>query len=118
MSPEEIEQVFTAVSKAMQSEPGGNGPIYVFISVIVTISPFVFRYFKKTFVLSIEKVMDVHIKQLEDMNKIMHLHIDELQGMKLKQEEMEEVQRAMGLDIRENKTKLGSLKELINDKCS
>jgi len=36
MSPEEIEQVFTAVSKAMQSEPGGNGPIYVFISVIVT----------------------------------------------------------------------------------
>lgn len=90
MSAEEIEILFTSFKDAIKAEETSNSPIYVLISVVVVIAPFVFRYFRKTFVSSIEKVMKVHVDKMDDMFRIMEMHIDELAHVKLEAKETRE----------------------------
>lgn len=111
MKPEEIELLFKSFTESMQAEEASNGPIYVLLSVIVTISPFVFRYFKKSFVLSIEKVMSVHVKQVEDLHAIMHMHIDELVHVKAEQADLKEKHIVLDKKVAIHKTLLEGLKE-------
>lgn len=111
MNPEEIEVLMNAFSELVKTEESSNGPIYVLISLIVTISPFVFRYFKKTFVRSIEKVMYLHVKQVEDLHTIMHMHIDELVHIKEEQGKLKESHTKLDKKVVENSTWIETLKE-------
>lgn len=108
MTPEEIEVIVKAVGETLKTEESSNGPIYILLSIIVTVAPFIFRYFKKMFVTSIEKVMEVHVKQIEEMHSIMHLHIDELQGVKNKQSELEDKHNELDKRVIKNTTLINS----------
>ena len=118
MNPEDIKTLAEGLSKTLSTEEASNGPIYVLISVLVTVSPFIFRYFRKTFVTSIENVMYVHVKQVEDLHSIMHMHIDELVHVKEKQNKIEDKHIELDKRVTVNETKIHSIKDRIKDKAS
>ena len=98
MSPEEVELLVNSLGESLKTEEASNGPIYVLISLIVTVSPFVFRYFKKAFIGSIEKIVMIHTNKMDDMFRIMEMHIDELAHVKTEVEEVKKsTQKTKGL---------------------
>jgi len=111
MTPQEIELLLNSLGETLKTEESSNGPIYVFISVIVTVAPFVFRYFKKIFVSSIEKVMEIHVERMNEMFRIMEMHIDELSHVKIEIEEQKEKHNILDKKVEVNKTLIQSIKE-------
>jgi len=118
MTPEEIEILLNSLGETLKTEESSNGP-NVFISVIVTVAPFVFRYFKKIFVSSIEKVMEIHVERMNEMFRIMEMHIDELSHVKIEIEEQKEKHNILDKKVEVNKTLIQSIKEnqSIKEKC-
>ena len=111
MSPEEIEILVNSLSESMKVEEASNGPIYIILSLIVTVSPFVFRYFKKAFVNSIEKIVRVHTEKMDDMFRIMEMHIDELSHVKRDVKAVEEKHAKLDKKVVANSTWIDTLKE-------
>lgn len=111
MKPEEIEVIVKSIGDAMKIEEASNGPVYIMLSIIVAVAPFVFRYFRKTFTKSIEKVMEVHIGRMDDMFKIMNLHIDELSLIKTEQVLMKEKHNDLDKKVYKNKVNIEAIKE-------
>ena len=111
MSPEEVELLVNSLGESLKTEEASNGPIYVLLSLIVTVSPFVFRYFKKTFVGSIEKVMQIHVDRMDDMFRIMEMHIDELAHVKKDVKAAEEKHAKLDKKVVANSTWIDTLKE-------
>lgn len=111
MSPEEIELIVKSIGSVVKGEEASNGPIYVLLSLVVAISPFVFRYFKRTFVGSIEKVMKVHVSKMDDMFRIMEMHIEELVHVKKEVKEQKDAHNKLDKKVVENSTWIETLKE-------
>jgi len=111
MSPEDLKLIAESVGEIIQKEESSNGPVYVFLSLVVTISPFVFRYFKRAFVRSIEKVMQIHVSKMDDMFRIMEMHIDELAHVKSEVKETKEKTIEISEKVVENSAWIDSLRE-------
>lgn len=108
MTPEEVELLANAI---MDSSQGGNNysSIWVLISFVTISAPFVIRHFKN---------VNQQLDQQEKLMAVMDMHIDELKHVKLEVEEVKKGQIEMGLNIRENTTKIGGLRDLVDEKCA